>query len=181
MGGYDSLEQSELQVEVDLASLGIFSTAVAAMFSKLGTTRKSHPFRDTQWPIHSQNKTKWDLRLVRGDGTHWLWMPKETANFTLSSSLPGFLPRPAVSPPLLFPLSLSVTFPGFLYVKVCPCYSVFACVGGGRRVMNHIHSLCCYAADAQGDNCKCVVGHILSVFSDKPTSKQAMRRGGEAA
>jgi hypothetical protein len=35
-GGYALLDQSDLQVEVDLASLGILTRAVAAIFSKMG-------------------------------------------------------------------------------------------------------------------------------------------------
>ncbi len=38
VGGFDSLEQSELQVEVDPASLNIVGRAVAAIFSKMGNS-----------------------------------------------------------------------------------------------------------------------------------------------
>ena len=35
-GGFDNLNPSDLQVEVDLTSLGFVNTAVAALFNKLG-------------------------------------------------------------------------------------------------------------------------------------------------
>eukprot|EP00884_Botryococcus_braunii_P022977 jgi/Botrbrau1/9363/Bobra.354_2s0019.1 len=41
VGGFDSLEQSELQVEVDPASLNIVGRAVAAIFSKMGVPVKT--------------------------------------------------------------------------------------------------------------------------------------------
>ena len=40
-GGYASLEKADLEVEVDLSTLGAFNTAVAAMFSKLGVPIKT--------------------------------------------------------------------------------------------------------------------------------------------
>ncbi|CAL8468257.1 g7796 [Coccomyxa elongata] len=40
-GGFGSLQKSDLEVEVDLSSLGAFSTAMAAMFSKLGVPIKT--------------------------------------------------------------------------------------------------------------------------------------------
>ncbi|EIE19270.1 DnaJ-domain-containing protein [Coccomyxa subellipsoidea C-169] len=40
-GGFGSLQKSDLEMEVDLSSLGTFSTAMAAMFSKLGVPIKT--------------------------------------------------------------------------------------------------------------------------------------------
>lgn len=40
-GGFSSLQKSDLEVEVDLSSLGTFNTAVAAMFSRLGVPIKT--------------------------------------------------------------------------------------------------------------------------------------------
>ena len=46
-GGYEALQPSDLEVEVDLSSLGVVNTAMAAMFSKLGQCaghRHIHPY-----------------------------------------------------------------------------------------------------------------------------------------
>ncbi|KAK9820520.1 hypothetical protein WJX72_011236 [[Myrmecia] bisecta] len=40
-GGFDALQPSDLEVEVDLSSLGVVNTAMAAMFSKLGVPIKT--------------------------------------------------------------------------------------------------------------------------------------------
>ncbi|BDA43789.1 probable chaperone protein DnaJ at N-terminal half [Coccomyxa sp. Obi] len=40
-GGFGSLQKSDLEMEVDLSNLGAFSTAMAAMFSKLGVPIKT--------------------------------------------------------------------------------------------------------------------------------------------
>lgn len=40
-GGFSSLQKSDLEMEIDLSSLGTFSTAMAAMFSKLGVPIKT--------------------------------------------------------------------------------------------------------------------------------------------
>lgn len=41
LGGYDNLDQSDLHMEVDLASMGFVNTAVAALFSKMGMRMSS--------------------------------------------------------------------------------------------------------------------------------------------
>jgi DnaJ-class molecular chaperone len=41
-GGFENLEASELEVEIDLSSIGTMNTVVAAMFSKLGALASSN-------------------------------------------------------------------------------------------------------------------------------------------
>lgn len=43
VGGYDSLEQSDLHVEVDPASLNFVTKGLAAVFSKMGNFPQAHP------------------------------------------------------------------------------------------------------------------------------------------
>ena len=53
-GGYSSLEKADLEVEVDLSTLGTFNTAVAAMFSKLGV-----PIKTTVAPLVGPQRGAW--------------------------------------------------------------------------------------------------------------------------
>ena len=50
VGGFDSLDTTDREIHVDLSSLGVVSTAVAALFTKLGEKTSAFTYMQAMQP-----------------------------------------------------------------------------------------------------------------------------------